>query len=296
MNQTDKKPNALFIHNAAVGDFIIACRLIEFCNERLEQFRWSYLGKTSHGKLAKALGLIADFDNFEVAGWHQLFAPDCRIADQIKKVMPRFDLIINAVTGPNTIFAQNIKTLCPAGRIFHVDPKMPPDFKGHIFKYLASSLRIGPVNELPQTAFPVDPKLLQEIKPVSPDQPLIIFHPGASTPKKRWPIVNFISLAKKVKEKENQAIILLGQVELEQFKKEEINLLRSAGKLFINYPLEKLAAILTQAKQYIGNDNGISHLSAAVGTDTVVVFMQKNFQHWRPLGPKVQIMKSDSIS
>ena len=194
--------NALLIHNAAIGDFLIACRLIEFCNDRLERFRWGYLGKTAHGKLAKALGLVAGFDNFEVAGWHQLFSPDCQATEPIKKALPRFDLIINAVTGPNTIFAQNLKTLCPNGRIFNVDPKMPPDFKGHIFKYLASSLGIGPVNELPQTAFAVDPKLLEETKQISPDHPLIIFHPGASTEKKRWPIVNFLSLAKKMKEKE----------------------------------------------------------------------------------------------
>ena len=54
--------------------------------------------------------------------------------------------------------------------------------------------------------------------------------------------------------------------------------------------LHQLAAWLSSAKVFLGNDSGISHLAAAVGTPVVVYFRTSNAKVWAPRGPTVHVM------
>ena len=51
--------------------------------------------------------------------------------------------------------------------------------------------------------------------------------------------------------------------------------------------LYDLGCWLAQARVYIGNDSGISHLAAAVGTPTIVLFGPTNPAVWAPRGSHV---------
>lgn len=55
--------------------------------------------------------------------------------------------------------------------------------------------------------------------------------------------------------------------------------------------LGALAAWLASARVYIGNDSGISHLAAAVGTPTLALFGPTRPEVWAPRGPRVRILK-----
>ena len=43
---------------------------------------------------------------------------------------------------------------------------------------------------------------------------------------------------------------------------------------------------------YIGNDSGVSHLAAYLGLPTVAVFGPSDPKMWRPIGPRVEIVRS----
>jgi ADP-heptose:LPS heptosyltransferase len=49
-------------------------------------------------------------------------------------------------------------------------------------------------------------------------------------------------------------------------------------------PLETLAGILARAAAYVGNDSGVSHLAAAVGTRSLVLFTERLLA-WVPWSP-----------
>lgn len=54
--------------------------------------------------------------------------------------------------------------------------------------------------------------------------------------------------------------------------------------------LYELACWLAEARVFVGNDSGISHLAAAVGTPVMTFFMAKSAaqpQMWAPRGPAV---------
>jgi heptosyltransferase-2/heptosyltransferase-3 len=46
--------------------------------------------------------------------------------------------------------------------------------------------------------------------------------------------------------------------------------------------LPEVAALAARSQLFVGNDSGIAHMAAAVGTPSVVIFGSSNVAHWRP--------------
>jgi heptosyltransferase-2 len=56
--------------------------------------------------------------------------------------------------------------------------------------------------------------------------------------------------------------------------------------------LYHLACWLRQARLYVGNDSGISHLAAAVGIPTVAIFGPTDPAVWAPRGAHVAVVRA----
>ena len=95
---------------------------------------------------------------------------------------------------------------------------------------------------------------------------------GASSDKRVWPVGNFLELSSRLrKDREVSIIILGGQKERasgEVLKKE-------LGDIVINLAgkttLRQAAAVLRKCRVYAGNDSGLMHMAAAVGTPVVEI-------------------------
>lgn len=61
------------------------------------------------------------------------------------------------------------------------------------------------------------------------------------------------------------------------------------GAIRIN-DLYDLACWLRQARVFVGNDSGVSHLAAAVGTPVLALFHSTDLRLWAPRGPVVEIV------
>ena len=55
--------------------------------------------------------------------------------------------------------------------------------------------------------------------------------------------------------------------------------------------LYQLACWLAKARVYVGNDSGITHLAAAVGTPVLALFGPTDPAVWAPRGPHVRVVK-----
>jgi heptosyltransferase-3 len=105
-----------------------------------------------------------------------------------------------------------------------------------------------------------------------------IIHPFASSPRKRWPIEKFRQAAE----------LLRMPVRWCAGPQEEL-----PGAVRIGN-LHQLGCWIAQARVYIGNDSGISHLAAHVGTPTIVLFGPTDPAVWAPRGSRV-LYPMDSI-
>lgn len=104
-------------------------------------------------------------------------------------------------------------------------------------------------------------------------QDFVIVHPFASSPKKRWPFERFQELARRI-----------GNVRWCAGPEEPLHDAMRVPDLY------DLACWIATARAYIGNDSGITHLAAAVGTPVIALFGPTDESIWAPRGPHVRVL------
>jgi hypothetical protein len=122
-------------------------------------------------------------------------------------------------------------------------------------------------------------------------RPLWAIHPGSGSLHKNWPLERFLETAGNLREHQRiQPIFLSGPVEQET-DSISISAIQTQGSPIVkNQSLPVLAGILSYCCGYLGNDSGISHLAAALGIPTVVIFGPTDPAFWSPQGTEVKIL------
>jgi len=114
---------------------------------------------------------------------------------------------------------------------------------------------------------------------------LVAFGPGSKWPSKRWPEERFLELGKRLLEEYGFTPIVVGGPE-DRLVGERLTAawpggLNAAGELSVRGS----AALLARCRMYVGNDNGVMHLAAAVGTPCVAIFAAQDWPgRWYPYG------------
>jgi ADP-heptose:LPS heptosyltransferase len=60
-----------------------------------------------------------------------------------------------------------------------------------------------------------------------------------------------------------------------------------------NAELPLVAALLAMSDLFIGNDSGVSHLAACMGTRSITIFGPTDPLLWKPLGNRVTVVQSE---
>lgn len=118
---------------------------------------------------------------------------------------------------------------------------------------------------------------------------VLALHPGSGGRKKRWDSEGFRRIAQwwRQKKQNGRVLILLGPAERKE--REEW---RMIGKVVSDLSVVQIAALLSRATLYIGNDSGVSHLAGAVGVRGIVLFGPTPPQKWRPLGGSLSVIQN----
>jgi hypothetical protein len=101
-------------------------------------------------------------------------------------------------------------------------------------------------------------------------------HPFSGSPKKNWPLEKFQALARKLQR----------AMPVRWCAGPEDPPLKGCVQIADLY---ELACWLASAHLYIGNDSGITHLAAAVGTPVLALFGPTDPAVWAPRGPNVRV-------
>jgi ADP-heptose:LPS heptosyltransferase len=105
-----------------------------------------------------------------------------------------------------------------------------------------------------------------------------VIHPFSGSPRKNWPLENFRRLAAGLQR--TMPVRWCAGAEDPPL----------AGAVHIA-DLYDLACWLARALLYIGNDSGITHLAAAVGTPVLALFGPTDPAVWAPRGPHVRVAR-----
>jgi len=111
---------------------------------------------------------------------------------------------------------------------------------------------------------------------------LAVIHPYSSSKSKNWPLERFDALAQRI---ERQM-----PVEWTAGPDEPLDRARRFEDLY------ELGCWLASAALFIGNDSGIAHLAAAVGTPVVVLFGPTDPAVWAPRGECVVVLRRNPLT
>jgi ADP-heptose:LPS heptosyltransferase len=118
----------------------------------------------------------------------------------------------------------------------------------------------------------------------------VLIHPGSGSAAKNWPARNFAALADALGESARGVLIVVGPAE----EHLHADLAVGGRALVSSPPLATLAGLARLAGVYVGNDSGVSHLAAAAGAPSVVLFGPTDPARWCPQG-RVQVIRRESI-
>ena len=180
-------------------------------------------------------------------------------------------------------------------------PVIGPHARGHIVeRYLDVARELGcPVNKV---VFPVEisdrdadlsARILQQAG-ARAENPYVVLAVGANWPNKRWPAKSFAQLSDWLYEQKIIPVIVGGGMVDSQLSGEiaaaaEIPPVNLVGKT----TLKQLACIIRQARLTLGGDTGPVHLSAGLGTPTVMVMGPTDANRNGPYGQLANAIEAD---
>jgi heptosyltransferase-3 len=113
------------------------------------------------------------------------------------------------------------------------------------------------------------------------EMPVALLHPAAATFTKQWDIRKFAALADRISRR-GFFIAAVGSESEKQLLERLRDLADAPIAAFGGIPLPEVTALASISRVFVGNDSGIAHIAAAVGTPPLVIFGSSNRDHWRP--------------
>lgn len=104
-------------------------------------------------------------------------------------------------------------------------------------------------------------------------EPLVVLHPGASCPSKRWPAERFARVGDHLASQRGaRVVVLTGRGEEQQGRAVARQMRQPAIEILGAFGLGETAFLLKKARLLVSNDSGPVHLAGAVGTPVISIF------------------------
>ncbi len=143
------------------------------------------------------------------------------------------------------------------------------------------ALGIAPASHRPEL-FLSEQELTDAGAMVSTDRPLVVLHPGASWPAKRWLPKRFAQLAGDLQSRHGVSVVLTGGPNEDALLDDVRKRISPPPEVFRGLPLRQLAALYARAAAVVSNDAGPMHIAASLGTPTIGLFGPGEEQIWFP--------------
>ncbi len=300
---------AVILQPGAIGDCILTLPLANFLKNSLELGAIDMFGRTDYIGIFPGRTAVDGIRSLDSVDLHRLFAgaEDFELGhrDRLAETFAGYSWIVSFLGESESDFEKNlIYTVNSSHSAEVVTLALKPDdgFNGHITEYYTAQLQKQCLIKLPGTesnfcepyikAGSSDKKLGTELlfgTGFDSNSEIVVIHPGSGAPHKCWNLANFIAVAKELGSRGFDVLFLLGPAEQERFNSAALAAIYETGACLNDLSLTEVLGVLSCASAFIGNDSGVTHLAAALGIKTVVLFGPTNPSIYRPLGPDVTI-------
>lgn len=263
---------ALVVRGGALGDFLLTLPVLRALREA--SGRLELLAYPQFAELARRAGLADEAKSIEYGALAGFFARGAVLEPRLRDYFSSFDLVLSYLYDPDGIFRENLRS---AGvKNFTAGPHKPGAQK-HAIDQLAAPLAALRV-DIPERAVRL------HLPDAEPHAELIALHPGSGSSAKNWPSSHWKDLAEELLATSPQICVAIVGGEADRPAIDALQGLRHNDRVefWENLPLAILAGKLAGARGYVGHDTGISHLAAALGVPSVLLFGPTDPSVWAP--------------
>jgi ADP-heptose:LPS heptosyltransferase len=294
--------SVLVIHQGALGDFILALPALETLRHAFPHAKLIIMGYPRILELVEKRFYADEILSIDQKGMASFFVREGVLDFQLSQYFETFDLIVVFGKEGESTIIRNLRKVCQ-GRILHIHSFPPWDEKVHLTDHL--------LKQFARYGFPESrstPKLhLKESdrewagdfwksKGVTPEErsKVIVLHPGSGGKRKVWPLDRFLNLTHMLQDQHGSRIlIVLGPAEGPEVQRAFEGMGPTPPILAKGLALLQLASVMEGCRFFVGNDSGISHMAAALGLPTVVIFGPTDRRVWSPRGEKTFVVSRD---
>jgi ADP-heptose:LPS heptosyltransferase len=288
------------IHQGALGDFILALPALETLRKVFPHAKSAIMGYPRILELVEKRFYAEEILSIDQKGMATFFVREGSLDFTLSQFFKTFDLIVVFGKDGEGIVIKNLRRVCE-GQILHINPFPPWDEEVHLTDHL--------LKQFAQHGFPaseLNPKLhLKESDrewamnywkgkrvTVEEQSKMIILHPGSGSKKKVWPLERFLNLARTLQDHlGSKILVVLGPAEGPEVQKAFEGMRPTEFILAKGLTLLQLASVMEGCWFFIGNDSGISHMAAALGLPTIVIFGPTDQRVWSPRGEKTFVVQ-----
>jgi ADP-heptose:LPS heptosyltransferase len=286
----------LVLHPGALGDLVLSLPTVALLRARRPGARITiaanldFLGAVSRRYAERSLSL-------STVPLHRLFAGDTPTDDDLR-FWRSYDLVLSWLGADDPEFCRALRAANPDSHVGSWRPSHSDTrhvsllFAGILNPWLGEGLSPGPaeVSVSPDSAAAADRWLREQ--GCRPGEALVALHPGAGGLAKRWDSRRFARVAAALASCPGCRVVAVEGPA-------DGGLLKGIGSAcppgtFIearNLPLKTVAGVLQRCDAYLGNDSGVSHLAAALGVPSVVLFGPTLPENWAPSGRSVRVIR-----
>jgi heptosyltransferase-2 len=283
--------NLLILRGGALGDFLLTLPVVAAVHRQWPAVAIDLLIDSRFAELAIGSGWVRKVHSLEAALMAQLYVSDTERDPELAKGLRGYDAAICYLEDSERTIRRTLEEAGIRQYIF-VSPRVT---RGHATDHFMEALRGFGLEtrsgEFAELHLPLGNVRAERVGCVAQHGPFVAIHPGSGNALKNWPVDRFIRLADQIqKTMAFHPVFLLGEAEdcLENVLEKAMPSALCLTKL----KLMEVAAVLKQARFYIGNDSGISHLAAALGTPTWALFGPTDPAQWAPRGLQVHVVRN----
>ena len=285
----------LIIHQGALGDFILTLPAITALREALAPGFLELMGQPWVLPLAHCPQYADRISDINRADMAIFFNEEATLPKKLCRDLGGFDAAF--VFGNSETLAHNLRR---AGikNTFVLPPF--PKLRMHVTDHHQRSLaEVGIFATLspPRVFLREDEKKWAQDLVFSNgwrDKEIIVIHPGAGSRKKVWPPSRFATLGRMLAGDSRRLLLIQGPADYKTAPEALTGLHGVPCEIIHGLPVTRLAAVLSLASLFVGNDSGVSHLAAALGVPTVAIFGPTDPIVWAPKGRHSSWLRGDA--
>ncbi len=306
----------VIITPGAIGDCLLMLPLASFMKEACRLGGIEFIGHTEYIDFYPGRTCVDGIRSIDSIDFHRLFtdAKDFAVedGDVLITAFDRYEWITSFLGAGDSNFEHNLIYTVNCHRSAEVTtlPLEAKDgFGGHISEFYINRFNVANTLWVQPTKFDATAGLVQptqadiccgqgllQTQGIGPGRRVVIIHPGSGGREKCWHLDNFCKLAETLAAKDMQVLFLLGPAELDRFDAEATKRIEGLGKCVSGLGLAEVMQILACANLYIGNDSGITHLAATLGSSTLAIFGPTDAKLYCPIGPQVTVFSAETES